>query len=140
MALIGEYRHTIDVKGRLIVPSRLREDFEDDLVYLSRFGRGDRIAMWSKSGWEEYQGFLLSQRRGADRNTETFVQRVLASAFPDRIDKQGRIMVPQALRDYAGVTRDVVVTGQATHVEIWDTARWEERGSEIDFDAVEITY
>jgi MraZ protein len=48
--------------------------------------------------------------------------------------------VPPPLRDYAGVTRDVVVTGQATHVEIWDAGRWDERGQEIDFDAVEITY
>jgi MraZ protein len=140
LALIGEYRHTIDVKGRLIVPSRLREDFEDDVVTLSRYGRGDRIAMWSKSGWQEYEAFLLEQRRGADRNTEIFVGRVLANAFPERIDKQGRIMVPPSLRDYAGVARDVVVTGQATHVEIWDASRWDERGQEIDFDAVEITY
>ena len=140
MALIGEYRHTIDVKGRLIVPSRLREDFEDDKVMLSRYGRGDRIAMWSKAGWEEYEAFLLEQRRGSDRNTEIFVGRVLASAFPEHIDKQGRILVPQPLRDYAGVQRDVVVTGQATHVEIWDAARWDERGAEINFDAVEITY
>jgi len=140
LALIGEYRHTIDVKGRLIVPSRLREDFEDDLVYLSRYGRGDRIAMWSTTGWKQYEGFLLEQRRGSDRNTEIFVERVLASAFPERIDKQGRILVPQSLRDYAGVSRDVVVTGQSTHVEIWDTARWDERGDEIDFDSLEVTY
>jgi MraZ protein len=140
LALIGEYRHTIDVKGRLIVPSRLREDFEDDVVMLSRYGLGDRIAMWSKSGWQNYEAFLLEQRRGADRSTETLVGRILASAFPEKIDKQGRILVPPSLREYAGVARDVVVTGQATHVELWDPARWDERGQEIDFDSVEITY
>ncbi len=140
MALIGEYRHTIDVKGRLIVPSRLREDFEDDVVMLSRYGRGDRIAMWSKPGWEDYESFLLEQRRGSDRQTELVVGRILASAIPERIDKQCRILVPQPLRAYAGVTRDVVVTGQATHAEIWDATRWEAQGQEIDFDSVDIQY
>ena len=140
MALIGEYRHTIDVKGRLIVPSRIREDFEDDVVMLSRYGRGDRIAMWSKPGWSDYESFLLEQRRGSDRQTELVVGRILASAFPEKVDKQGRILVPQPLRAYAGVTRDVVVTGQATHAEIWDATKWEQQGEEIDFDSVEIQY
>jgi MraZ protein len=140
LALIGEYRHTIDVKGRLIVPSRIREDFEDDVVMLSRYGRGDRVAMWSKSGWAGYESFLLEKRRNSDKKTELVVGRILASAFPEKIDKQGRILVPQPLRDYAGVTRDVVVTGQATHAEIWDAGRWDAQGQEIDFDSVEIQF
>ena len=131
MSLVGEYRHTIDAKGRLIVPSRLRPDLEGEVV-LTRY-TNDCIAVWPQEGWEQFQQWLAERRRGADPQTQTWVRMVLASAFVEEIDKQGRVTLPPTLRDFGGISRDVVVTGQLSHVEIWDAGRWEQQSEQIDF-------
>lgn len=131
MSLVGEYRHTIDAKGRLIVPSRLRPDLEGEVV-LTRY-TNDCIAAWPQEGWAQFQQWLAERRRGADQQTQTWVRMVLASAFVEEIDKQGRITLPPTLRDFSGIARDVVVTGQLSHVEIWDAGRWSQQSEQIDF-------
>lgn len=118
----GEYRHTIDAKGRLIVPSRLRADFPGDVVVLSVWPDGC-ISMWSEEGWVELRKQLLEQQ-SSDEELRSVVRAIAASAHTDQIDRQGRIGVPPKLRDFADITRDVVVVGNFNHGEIWNPDRW----------------
>jgi MraZ protein len=119
----GEFRHTIDSKGRLIVPSRLRDELEDDRVVLTIWPEGC-VSLWSGDGWRTLEQRLLEQRR-SDPQARSAVRNIAASAHSDRVDRQGRIGVPPHLREFAGIERDVVVIGALDHGEIWSPQRWE---------------
>ena len=135
MSFTGEFRHTIDAKGRLIVPSRLRDELEDDVVVLTIWTEGC-ISMWSGPGWRELEKRLLEQRK-SDRGSRSAVRNLAAKAHSDRVDRQGRIAVPTHLREFAGINRDVVVVGALDHAEIWSPDRWtpeEQRVEQGGFD------
>lgn len=125
MSFTGEYHHTIDSKGRLIVPSRLRDELSGDRVVLVKYLNGC-IAMWSEEGWERLEHDLLELGR-SDPTARGLVRNLAASAHQDEVDRQGRISVPQNLREYAGISRDVVVTGALDHGEVWNPDRWREQ-------------
>jgi MraZ protein len=129
LSFTGEFRHTIDAKGRLIVPSRLREELENDQVVLTQWLDGC-IAMWSGEGWRELERRLLEQRR-SDSNARSVVRAIVASAHQDEVDRQGRVTVPPHLRDRAGITRDVVVTGALDHAEVWSPEAWDQERSKV---------
>ena len=129
LSFTGEFRHSIDAKGRLIVPSRLRDELEDDRVVLAMWPDGC-VAMWSGAGWRELEQRLLTQGR-SDRNSRQVVRAIAASAHQDQVDRQGRISVPQGLRDHAGIGRDVVVVGALDHGEIWSPEKWEQEQSAV---------
>jgi MraZ protein len=120
---LGEYRHSIDAKGRLIVPSRLRPPLAGDNVVLSYWLDGG-IALWSAEGWEGIVDNLRAQGRGS--SARSIVRRVASSAYEDEIDSQGRITVPPQLRQEAGIDRDVVVIGVLDHAEIWAPEKYDE--------------
>lgn len=124
MSFTGEFRHTIDTKGRLIVPARLRDQLVDDEVVLVVSPDGC-IDMWSGPGWADYERRLLDQRQSSADN-RTVIRRIAASAHADQIDRQGRMTIPAHLRRHAGIERDVVVTGMLDHGEIWSPERWEQ--------------
>jgi MraZ protein len=129
LSFTGEYRHTIDTKGRLIVPSRLRDELENDMVVLTIWPEGC-VSFWSGEGWRELEARLLEQRRSDSANRST-IRNIAAKAHTDHVDKQGRIGVPQHLRDFAGVTRDVVVIGALDHGEIWSPDRWDPEQAKV---------
>jgi MraZ protein len=122
LSFTGEFRHTIDAKGRLIVPSRLRDELDDDHLVLTPWMNGC-IALWSGPGWRELEAALKEQRR-SDTGARSFVRGIAASAHQDTVDKQGRITVPQHLRDWAEIGKDVVVSGALDHGEIWSPDKW----------------
>lgn len=123
MSFTGEFRHTLDAKGRLIVPSRMRDELTGGVVHLTRW-MDSCVAIWSEAGWQEIEAKLAAQPM-SDENARRFVRMVFASHHEDEVDKQGRITVPQHLRELADITRDVVVTGAGTHGEVWSPERWE---------------
>jgi MraZ protein len=123
LSFTGEYRHTIDSKGRLIIPARIREQIEDDEVVLV-IGPDGCVELWSGPPWREYEARLLAQRRN-DSDTRSVVRRIAATAHSDRVDRQGRLHIPDHLLGYAGIDRDVVVAGSLNHVEFWSPQRWE---------------
>lgn len=126
----GEFHHSIDAKGRLIVPARLRPALDGDHVVLTRW-LDDCIAMWSASGWDEIEARLREQGSSSPA-ARKFVRVVAASAYRDEIDKQGRIAVPQQLRERAGVEREVIVTGALSHAEIWSPEKWTEQQQGVE--------
>jgi MraZ protein len=120
---LGEYEHNMDDKGRLAVPARFREALGDGIVVTRGFERclmGFPRARWDKLA-EQVSALSLGQ--GDARN----LRRLLFSGAADvQLDRQGRILIPQNLREYAGLSDQVIVAGLNTHFEIWSADRWGE--------------
>lgn len=118
MSFTGTFRHSIDAKGRLIVPSRLREELKDDGVVLTRWAEGC-IALWSQEHWDKLVSALLQQPH-ADAGARRIKRQLGAWAHSESVDRQGRIAIPAELAVYAGLERDTVIIGAIDHAEIWD--------------------
>jgi MraZ protein len=118
----GEYRHTVDEKGRLAVPSRFRAQLDGGLV-VSRWLE-NCLAIHTRAGWE-----ALSEKVATlpvtDANARLFERFIFAGAAEATLDGQGRVLIPAYLREMAGLTTDAVVVGTRDHAEIWAPDRWE---------------
>lgn len=136
MFFTGEYRHTLDAKGRLIVPSRIRDALKGAEVNLTVWPDGC-ISLWNGEYWAEFGQKLLEQEK-KDPQKRAAIRKLFANSFTDEVDKQGRITVPAHLRDFAGIDKEVVISGTGDHVEIWDPARYEANTGSADqgFDEV----
>lgn len=119
--LLGEYRHNVDVKGRVSVPSKFREDLGQSFVVTK--GLDNCLFMYSKTEWETFEN-KLKQLPLTNQDARSFMRFFFAGATECEVDKQGRINIPQVLREYANITKDVVIVGVATRAEIWDSQNW----------------
>ena len=131
--LFGEFYYTIDAKGRLNFPAKLRDEMGERFI-LCR-GNGDRcINTYSMEAFE----CLSEKLRQYPISQAKMLRRYLfAGAAEAEPDKQGRIVVPQTLREFAGLTKDVVITGCDDHCEIWDRAEWDALQPQMDPAAAE---
>jgi MraZ protein len=119
--LLGEYEYTVDDRGRLAIPARLREEFSTGVV-LAR-GLDPCIAVYTNDHWET----LAEQMRGLPANSldaRRWRRSITPSAFQAELDRQGRVLLPQSLRDYAAITTRVVIAGMIDMLEIWDQDAW----------------
>ena len=128
---MGEYSHTIDAKGRLIVPSRLREALGEEFIVTK--GLDGCLFAYPREEWTSFE-----EKLGAlpltNSNARKFSRFFLAGAAMAELDKQGRILIPPVLREFAGLEKEVVLVGVSRRVEIWSRERWEEANT---FDDVE---
>ena len=124
MSFTGEFRHTIDAKGRLIVPSRMRDELDGDVAVLVTYLDGC-IAMFSKEGFERFEQQLMGLERSREES-RALIRTMGSGTHHDEVDKQGRITVPAKLRNYAGIEKDVVIAGAFDHAEIWEPNRFDE--------------
>jgi MraZ protein len=124
----GEYRHSVDEKGRLAVPARFRAQLEGG-AFIAKWVDGC-LAIFTRAEWDE-----LARRVGSlplsDANARNFSRFVFSSAFDFELDRQGRLVVPATLRSWAGLEADAVVVGARDHAEVWSPARWDEYQSRI---------
>lgn len=132
--LIGEYNHALDAKGRVNFPARLREDL--GVRFIVTKGLDNCLYVYSVEEWENLEQNIKSLPRSKRRNLERFF---FAGAIEAQPDKQGRIIVPQNLREYASLEKDVVMVGASDRVEIWDKQAWEQSLSECSPDLIEET-
>ncbi len=121
--LLGEYRHNVDVKGRVSVPSKFRGDLGQSFIVTK--GLDNCLFMYSKSEWETFENKLKALPL-TNNDARSFMRFFFAGATECEVDKQGRINIPQLLREYAGIKKDVVIVGVSTRAEIWDSSKWEE--------------
>ena len=119
---LGEYQHTLDSKGRLILPSAFREQLAEGLVMT--VGVDNCLTIHSREEWASVVAGLRNLR-STDRRERAFARVMTSSAHPQEPDKQGRISVPSRLRSYAALDREVTVVGADARVELWDTSRWD---------------
>ena len=131
---MGEYSHSIDEKGRLIIPSKFRFELGETFV-LTR-GLDGCLCIYPQAEWNTLES-KLRELPLTNKNARKITRFLVSSAAACELDKQGRILVPVALREYAGLDKDVVVTGNIERIEIWDKARWEENSSFDDMDSIE---
>src|SRR5919201_4827312 len=119
---IGTYDHSLDPKGRVILPRKFRDELGQDMVVTTGIERCLYVFPLA-----EFQAFADKLRKLPlpERPSRDFVRVFVAGASQETADSQGRVVIPQALREYAGLTRDVVVVGQLSRVELWDKAEWE---------------
>ena len=128
----GEYNHTIDPKGRLIVPARFREELGE--AFMITNGNDGCLNIYPEEAWETFLGKLQLLT-----NTEykrKIVRNFVSKANRVETDKQGRILIPPALRGYAGLEKDVVLAGAIDKIEVWDKKRWENETDADDIDDI----
>lgn len=120
---LGDFQHTLDDKGRVILPSRFRERLAAGLVLTRGYDRC--IEVWTRAAYERRVEELRKHPR-EDRRARMQMRMFTSSASDQAADAQGRIVVPAPLREYAGLDRDLAVIGADDHVEIWDRTTWDE--------------
>jgi MraZ protein len=123
---MGEYEHTIDAKGRLIVPARFRDELGEKFVATRGLDRC--LFVFPMSEWAKLEE-KLSSLPLTKGDARAFARTLFSGATECEVDKQGRIMIPPNLRQYAGLEKDVVVIGVSKRVEIWSKSEWESYGS-----------
>lgn len=126
---IGQYCHNLDTKGRVIMPSRFREQLGMNFVVTE--GYEGCLSVYSEAEWEKYVEQLLSlPTHSAD--TRRVIRRLASGAVNCETDKQGRILLPGHLREIANIEKEVMIIGAITRVEIWDSAAWEKYNNDED--------
>lgn len=130
---MGVYNHTIDLKGRLIIPSRYRELLGEEFVLTK--GLDGCLVIYPMEEWEAFESKLRTLPL-TSKNARTFSRFFVAGACPCELDKQGRILVPSSLREFAGLDKDVVLTGNLTRIEIWSKEAWSRNCEFTDMDAI----
>ena len=133
MMFMGEYNHTIDAKGRLIVPSKFREALGDTFVVTK--GLDGCLFVYDNEEWQAFEEKLRSLPI-TNKEARQFARFFLAGAAEVEVDKQGRILVPNILREFAQISKDVVLIGVGSRIEIWSRERWEDAAAFEDMDAV----
>ena len=123
---MGEYSHTIDTKGRLIIPSKLREELGETFVVTK--GLDGCLFVFSDEEWKAFE-IKLKSLPLTNKNARQFARFFVAGATPCELDKQGRILLPATLREFAGLEKDVVLTGMLNRIEIWSKEKWNENNS-----------
>ena len=125
----GEYQHNIDAKGRMIFPVKLREELGEGFVVFK--GLDNCLNVYSKSDWEEFENKIAALPSKARK-----MQRFFSDSTVCEPDGQGRIIIPNSLREYAGLTKEVTIVGMQNRAEIWDTAAWKQYNSDVTSDDI----
>ncbi|MFO7663173.1 MAG: division/cell wall cluster transcriptional repressor MraZ [Chloroflexota bacterium] len=119
---LGEYRHTIDEKGRLTIPAKYRGLLAAGMVITRGFDRN--LMAFSLEGWQELAESIKNLPLG-DPKTREFRRRVFSGAVDLVPDRQGRILLPPFLREFARIDSEVVIAGMYGHLEIWNSEDWQ---------------
>ncbi len=133
--LIGEYEHSLDVKGRLILPAKIREDMGDKFIVTK--GLDGCLFGFSQTEWVSFEEKLKTLPL-TNKNARDFVRFFLSGATECEIDKQGRFLIASNLREYASLEKDVVIIGVGTRIEIWNKDKWKSYNSDENISADEI--
>lgn len=132
---IGEYQHNVDVKKRVALPSKFRKELGRKVVVTR--GLDKCLFVYPLKTWEELAEKLGTLPMG-ESGTRSFVRLMLAGAIDVDLDKQGRILLPEYLKEYAELDRNVTVAGLFNRLEIWDEEKWKayRNGAEANTDEI----
>ncbi len=129
---IGEYKHTIDDNGRLAIPTKFREDLAKGAVVTR--GLDTSLFLFPKEEWDKLAEKLASLPLGQS-NSRAFARLMLAGAMDVKLDKQGRVVLPEYLRSYAKLGKSTVIAGLFNRLEIWDEDKWQAYKTQVENDA-----
>lgn len=130
---MGEYSHSVDPKGRLIMPAKFREALGSEFVMTK--GLDECLFVYPKNEWESIED-KFREVPLTTKDARKFSRFFFAGAASCEIDKQGRVLLPSVLRDFAGIDKDVVLVGVLNRIEIWDKAHWEASNSYDNMDEI----
>ena len=130
---MSEYNHTLDTKGRLIIPAKFRETLGEEFV-ISK-GMDGCLFVYAGDDWNAFEQKLTSLPL-INKEARQFARFFLAGAATVEVDKQGRILIPSVLREFADITKDAVLVGVGSRIEIWSRERWEGTVSFEDMDEI----
>uniref|UniRef100_A0A7C5Z9T7 Transcriptional regulator MraZ n=1 Tax=Caldicellulosiruptor owensensis TaxID=55205 RepID=A0A7C5Z9T7_9FIRM len=119
--LIGEYKHVVDSKGRIILPSKFREELGERFILTK--GLDNCLFGYSLKEWAVLEE-KLKKLPLTSKEARTFLRFFFAGACECEVDKQGRILIPHNLREYAGIKKEVFIIGVMTRIEIWSEDNW----------------
>ena len=116
--MTGEYQHSLDNKGRLFIPAKLRDELGD--VFFITLSMDRCLSAYSSEAWQSFSDKVSAMPYVKQRK----MRPLFAHAARCELDAQGRVLIPQNLRDYAGFTKNVTVVGCNNHAELWDSESW----------------
>jgi len=119
---LGEYQHTVDNKNRLAIPAKFRADLKQGAVVTR--GLDNCLFLFTKSDWKKLVD-KISELPLSQANARSFARMMLMGAMEVRLDKLGRILLPDYLKKFAGLKKRVVVGGVFNRIEVWDEEKWE---------------
>lgn len=126
---LGEHQHTLDDKGRVILPAKFRDRLNGGLVFVP--GQDHCIDVFPRGTFERRVEELRDLPRESQK-ARAYLRTLLAGAHEEVPDGQGRVTIPPRLREYAGLDKELTVNGADTKVEIWDRTRWEDYRSRVE--------
>ena len=127
----GEFEHNIDAKGRLFIPAKLREKLGGSFIITK--GLDGCLFVYSAEAWDVLEEKINQLPMSRSRNLQRIFKTSAADCAPD---SQGRVLIPQNLREYAGLQKEVTVIGVSGRVEIWDKQRWKEYNGELTSESI----
>ncbi|MBD3399132.1 MAG: division/cell wall cluster transcriptional repressor MraZ [Candidatus Coatesbacteria bacterium] len=133
VVFLGRYEYNLDEKGRLAIPARLRNGDDGTVDWVLAQGLDGCLFLYPVETWREVAGrvqSLAANQRAARR----FARLLFAGAVEVTLDKQGRVGIPQHLRAWAELKREVIVVGVGRRIEIWDKAAWEDYAADADYE------
>ena len=125
VCFVDEYERQLDERGRIILPSKLREDIFDT-VYITQSTSEKCLHLYSAEEWEKVAEKVNGLHTATDRNAAAFVRLFFGKATAVSVDKQGRVPISKRLIEFAELSKDVVLVGANTRLEIWDAKAWED--------------
>lgn len=120
---IGEHNHTLDNKGRITMPSKFRDDLGEEFIVTK--GLDSCLFVYPKAEWAIFEDKLKTLPL-TNKDARAFVRFFFAGASECSLDKQGRVLIPPNLRNHAELSKDAIIIGISTRIEIWSKERWKE--------------
>lgn len=131
---VGQYSHNIDVKGRMAIPAKFRSELKKAVVTK---GLDNCLFLYTKKEWDKIAEDIAG-RTFTKLNNRSLARQMLAGAMEVEIDKQGRIIIPEYQRKFAGLDKNVVIAGLYNRLEIWDEVKWNQNIQYTESNANEI--
>ena len=125
--LQGEFHHTVDAKGRFFFPTQLREEIGNDPVICRGYEKN--LMIFSREEWNRFADKIASLPL---RDSRAMTLRFITRSGPAAVDAQGRMLVPQQMREFAGISKNIVIAGAQNAIELWDEAAWNAKMELLD--------
>ena len=132
---LGQFHHSLDSKGRLTIPAKFRAELATGLVITRGIDRC--LVVFPIEAWQSLSK-KVNDLPMTDRRARIFKRRIFSAASDEIPDKQGRILIPPRLREYAGLEGEVLVAGVSDTIEVWNTERWDDEGEQLDRDDFDV--
>ncbi len=129
---MGTYDHSIDTKGRVIVPAKFREELGDSFVVT--LGLDGCLFVYPEKEWNKFVSQL--ETLPGNKEARKLQRYFMAGAAPCDVDKQGRVLIPAKLRESVGLEKDIVFVGVMSKIEIWSRERWDDNDDFEDVDEI----